>query len=183
MLRSLKRYAIEVKRVMIVISVAGLLLWLLTPTTDVVAPDWSVVVIDTAGHPIEGARVTLFAQQYTLERVDTETEKITNRAGETHFEGRKLRANRLVRFVGVIRNLDQGAHASFGVHTHLAAFKEGYGDPSTLDLFARNERESRANGLAVQSSRITLVQCPSGYSGFGCDFPTDPDKPVLPPKK
>ena len=171
------------KHAIIIISLAGLLLWLLVPTTDIVAPHWSVVVSDTTGHPVEGARVTLFSQQCTLERVGTETEEITNRAGEVHFEGRKLRANGLVRLFGVVRNLDQGAHASFGVHTHLATFKEGYGDPSTLALFGRNERESRASGFALQSSRIILQHCSPGYSGFGCHFPVDPQKPVLPLKR
>lgn len=157
-----------------------LLLWLLIPTTDIVTPEWEVIVTDTAGHPIKAASVTVFSQQYTLESQDVESSKMTGDNGRVHFDQRRIRADGLVRLIGVIRNLDQGAHASFGLHTHLAVFKEGYGDPTTLDLFAKNEQASRANGSPKQSSLMVLMQCPSGYSGFGCDFPVDPSKPVLP---
>jgi hypothetical protein len=81
---------------------------------------------------------------------------------------------------GVLRNLDQGVHASFGVHTHVHAYKKGYGDPSELKLFAQNEREETANGSKDQTSHIVLMKCQPGYGGIGCDFPDDPSQPVLP---
>ncbi len=170
------------KRIILLAGASLLLLWLLVPTTDIVAPEWAVLVTDTAGHPIEGASVSVFSQQYTVESHETEETKVTGEDGQVHFPERKLHAMGLIRLLGAIRNLDQGAHASFGVHTYLAASKRGYGNPSTLDLFAQNERESHAHGIAQQSSHVVLLQCPSDYSGFGCDFPNDPEKPVLPLK-
>jgi hypothetical protein len=170
------------KRIILLAGGSLLLLGLVIPTTDIVSPDWTVLVTDTAGHPVEGARVTVFSQQYTVESHDTEETKVTDGDGRVHFAQRKLHAIGLIRLLGAIRNLDQGAHASFGVHTYLAASKRGYGDPSTLDLFAQNERERQAHGLAQQSSHVVLLQCPSGSSGFGCNFPGDPEKPVLPLK-
>jgi len=168
------------KRLLIFAGSALLLLWLLFPATDIVSPDWDVVVTDTDGHPIAGAPVTVFSQQYTIERVDHEETQITGADGRAHFRERRIHAMNLIRFFGALRNLDQGAHASFGVQTHLNASMKGYGDPSALNLFGQNERESRANGKARQSSHIILMRCPPGYSGIGCAFPDDPDRPVLP---
>jgi hypothetical protein len=170
------------KRIILLTGPLLLLLWLLVPTTDVVSPEWTVLVTDTAGHPIRGASVTVFSQQYTIESQDAESTRVTDDDGSVHFEERRIRAMGLMRVFGAVRNLNQGAHASFGVHTHLAVAKKGYGDPSDRELFAQNERESRANRSARQSSRIVLLQCPPDYSGFGCAFPTDPEKPVLPLK-
>jgi hypothetical protein len=169
-----------VKRLLIFAGSALALIWLLFPAADIVSPDWDVVVTDTEGRPIEGATVTVFSQQYTLERVDHEETNITGSDGRVHFAERRIRAMNLIRLFGVIRNLDQGAHASFGVHTNLHASAKGYGDPSSLDLFGQNERESRVNGNERQSSRIILMRCPTGYSGIGCAFPDDPNLPVRP---
>lgn len=155
------------------------LTWLLVPTTDVVSPDWQVLVTDTSGHPIQGASVTVFERQYTLESADVEETAFTNDAGRVSFVERQIRANALARITGALRNIfSQGAHASLGVHTHLHASKEGYGDPGRLALFHQNELNSRANGSARQTSHIVLMRCPAGYSGIGCSFPDDPDKPV-----
>ena len=170
------------KRILLLPSSLLLLLWLFIPTTDVVSPQWTVLVTDTSGNPIAGAEVTVFSQQYTVETQDVETTKTTGKDGLVRFDERKIHPIGLMRLVGTIRNLDQGAHASFGVHTHLHAGKSGYGDPSTLQLFAQNERESGQNGFAAQSSHIILQACPLGYSGFGCSFPDDPTKPILPLK-
>lgn len=170
------------KHIALLAGASLLLLWLLVPTTDIVSPDWTVLVTDTIGHPIRGATVTVYSQQYTVESTDDEKTKITGDDGRVQFDERRIRAMGLMRLLGVIRNLGQGAHASFGVHTWLTASKKAYGDPSTRDLFGQNERESKANGSARQSSHIVLLECPSDYSGFGCAFPNDPEKPVLPLK-
>jgi hypothetical protein len=169
-----------VKRILIFAGPALVVLWLLFPAADIVSPDWEVVVTDTEGHPIAGATVTVSSQQYTLERVDHEEANTTGDDGQAHFRGRRIRAMNLMRIFGALRNLDQGAHASFGVHTNLHADAKGYGDPSSLELFGQNERESRADGNERQSSHIVLLLCPPGYSGIGCSFPDDPNRPVLP---
>lgn len=168
------------KRLILWIALVALLSWMFIPTTEIVSPEWTVLVTDTAGHPVEGASVTVFSQQYTVETQDTEETKVTGEEGRVHFSGRKIHAMGITRLLGVIRNLDQGVHASFGVHTHVHASKAGYGDPSALSLFGQNERESRARGRDQQLSHIVLQRCAVGYSGFGCDFPEDPEKPVLP---
>jgi hypothetical protein len=167
----------------IILPVVGvvLLLWLFIPTTDIVTPDWTVLVTDTNQHAIAGASVTVFSQQYTLEHTDTEDTQITDAQGHVHFNERKIHATNLQRIFGVLSDLlGQGAHAGFGLHTHVHANKDGYGDPSKLELFSQNERESTANVSARQTSHIVLMQCSPGYSGFGCDFPNDPSMPVLP---
>jgi hypothetical protein len=121
----------------------------------------------------------VYSKQYTVEPETDKKTKVTGDDGHVHFDERRIHAMGLMRLVGVIRNLDQGVHASFGRHTWLAADKKGYGNPTTLELFAQNERESRANGRAQESSHIVLLKCPPDYSGFGCDFPNDREKPVL----
>ena len=168
------------KRFVFLAAASLILLLLLIPTEDIVCPEWDVLITDTDGRPVEGANVTVFSQQYTVESHDVEITKLTGSNGHVHFSARRLHSIGLLRLVGVIRNLGQGVHASFGVHTHLAASKAGYGDPSALDLFAQNERESRASGSTEQSSRIVLIKCLAGYGGFGCSFPEDPEKPILP---
>jgi hypothetical protein len=167
------------KYLILVLGVIALA-WVFLPGTDVVAPDWTVLVTDTSGHSIAGADVTLFSQQYTTETQDTEQTAITGNDGYAYFTGRKIHANGLLRMFGVLRNLDQGVHASFGVHTYVHASKKGYGDPSELKLFAQNEREETANGSTQQTSHIVLMKCQPGYGGIGCDFPDDPSQPVLP---
>jgi hypothetical protein len=173
-----------VKRIIPKATAALLLICLLVPTTDIVCPDWEVLVTDTEGHPIGGAEVTASSQQYTVEGHDTEVTKITGEDGRVHFDQRRFHMIGLIGILGVIRNiLAQGAHASFGVHTWVAASKDGYGDPTKLDLFIQNDRASHANGAAKQSSHIVLLKCPPGYRGMGCDFPINPDDPVLPFQK
>lgn len=161
------------------IGLAALLLWMFIPSTDIVLPEWTVMVTDTAGQPLEGTSVTVSSQQYTVETHDTEETKLMGRDGRTHFSGRKVQAIGIVRLLGVIRNLDQGVHASFGVHTWVNASKAGYGEPSILSWSGQNDRESRAQGGGQQFSHLVLQKCSPGYSGFGCDFPDDPGKPVL----
>lgn len=168
------------KRTILLASASLLLLWLLVPTTDVVSPRWTVLVTDTTGNPLAGAEVTVSSQQYTVETHDFEATKNTGKDGVVHFDERRIRANGLMRILGTIRNLDQGAHASFGVHTFIHANKGGYGDPSSIELFTQNDRASRANGAAAQSSHIILQACQPGYSGLGCSFPDDPSEPIRP---
>lgn len=153
-----------------------MLVWLFFPAADIVSPDWDVLVTDTEGRPIGDASVTVFSQQYSVERDGHEETKNTSADGRVHFDERRIRAVNLIRLFGALRNLNQGAHASFGVHTHLHASAKGYGDPSSHDQFGQNERESRANGKARQSSSIVLIKCPLGYSGFGCAFPDESNK-------
>lgn len=155
-------------------------LWLLVPTKDVVCPDWDVLVTDTQGTAIAGASVDADSQQYTLEQHGTSVSRMTDKNGRVHFNGRRVRANGFMRVLGVVKGLDQGAHASFGVHTWLFASKPGFGEPAELSLFGQNEREGRANGKAYQSSHLVLQRCAEGYGGIGCSFPDDMTKPVLP---
>jgi len=171
------------KRYFILLPAVVLGLWLIVPTRDIVSPDWSVLVTDDSGQPIAGASVSVSEQQYTLESTDHEDDKVTGADGRVHFDGRRLWANGFRRVFGTVKNvLDTGVHASFGVHTHLHAWKAGYGDPSILEAFARNEREATAHGATTQISHIVLQKCPEHYGGFECDFPDDPSLPVLPLK-
>jgi len=158
-----------------------LLVWLFLPTSQLVAPDWDVVVTDISGKPLDRVKITVASQQYTLESRDVEESATTDANGRVRLHQRKLHTIRLLLFLGAIRNiLSQGAEASFGVHTYLMSSKPGYGEPSNLTLFSQNEREGRPNGSTHQFSHISLQKCSSGYSGLGCSFPDDPSKPPLP---
>jgi hypothetical protein len=86
------------------------LVWLFFPAADIVSPDWDLLVTDTEGHSIGGASVTVFSQQYSIERDGHEETKITSADGRVHFDERRIRAVNLVRLVGTLRNLNQGAH-------------------------------------------------------------------------
>ncbi len=162
------------------IALVLLVLWLVIPTTDIVSPDWDVFVNDMNGQPIEAASVYDNSQQYTLESTETSVSKVTDHEGHVHFDERTIRANGFTRLLGVFRNLGQGPHASFGVHTWLFADKPGYGDPAKLAIFARNEREGSPNGQHHQIAQLTLQKCPPGYSGIGCAFSEDRSQPTLP---
>lgn len=159
---------------------ALLLLWLVFPKRDVVSPDWDVIVTDLQNQPIAGAQVTDFSQQYTLESQDTEENATTGIDGRVHFHMRTVRATGFRRLLGGLSQLQYGPHGSYGVHTHIHASKAGYGDPMKLEDFAKNERQSTANGEEHQSSHLQLLKCPQGYGGMGCGFPDDPSKPILP---
>jgi hypothetical protein len=168
------------KRIILWIGASLILLWLLIPIPEVVSPDWTVFVTDAAGHPIPDATVTVFSQDYTVQTQDIETAKVTGKDGTVHFDKRRIYPMGLMKLFGAIRNLDQGAHASFGAHTFLHVSKTGYGDPDGLALFGQNERESQANGSGRESSHVVLVNCPPGYSGFGCTFQNNPGRPAHP---
>jgi hypothetical protein len=170
------------KRIALWTCAVLLLVCLLLPTTDIVSPDWSVLVTDTAGHPIKDASVTVDSQQFTVESESVMDTKQTGDDGRVHFDERQISAMGITRLIGVIRNLDQGAHASFGVHTFLLTNKKGYGQPSEMALLTQNDIASRANGSERQSSHVVLIQCQPGYSGLGCTHPDDPGKPILPLK-
>jgi hypothetical protein len=169
------------RRIFWILSVLCLL-WLLIPTADNVAPDWTILVTDTEGHPISGASVTVFSRLYTHQSsvsVPGETQ-ITSADGRVHFEERRIQTPGIQRLLLAIRSLTQEARPNFGTHTSVGAFKTGYGDPSELAVSAKNERESTANQSRRQESHLVLQKCKPGYGGKGCCFPDDPDKPILP---
>jgi hypothetical protein len=75
---------------MVLLVVATLLLlWLFVPTEEIVSPEWTVLVTDMAGHPIQGASVTVFSQQYTVESHDHEETGITGDDGSSEFQTAK----------------------------------------------------------------------------------------------
>ncbi len=145
------------KRFVFLAAASLILLLLLIPTEDIVCPEWDVLITDTDGRPVEGANVTVFSQQYTVESHDVEITKLTGSNGHVHFSARRLHSIGLLRLVGVIRNLGQGVHASFGVHTHLAASKAGYGDPSALDLFAQTNGRAEPRGQPSNRPELCLL--------------------------
>jgi len=133
-------------------------LWLVIPTKDIVSPDWDVLVTDMQDQPISGARVTDHSQQYTIEQRDIEEDATTGADGRVHFHQRTVWATGFRRLLGALGQLQYGPHGSFGVHTFVAAYKVGYADPMEVADFAQNERESRANGLAYQSSHPATAE-------------------------
>lgn len=118
------------KRIILWTGASLTLLWLLIPIPEVVSPDWTVFVTDAAGQPIPDATVTVFSQDYTVQTQGVETAKVTGKDGLVHFDKIRTYGMGLMKLFGAIRNLDQGAHASFGVHTFLHATKTGYGVPT-----------------------------------------------------
>jgi hypothetical protein len=163
-----------------VLAIASLLVvWLFVPLTEVISPEWTVLVSDTAGRPIGGASVTVYPQHHPFESRDTEETQVTGDDGRTVFPQRKLRATGLARLYKSLVGLVEEPLANLGGHTFLVVSKPGFTQPSTPVLIALNERESLAHRRTRQYSHVVLSGCPPDSHQIGCDRPTVPDKDAL----
>ncbi len=76
-----------------VIATIVLVLLGFVPSSETVAPDWDVTTLDRFHHPLEGVTVREVWQQYSLEQLSHEEDKLTDDAGRVHFPRRAVRTS------------------------------------------------------------------------------------------
>src|SRR5579864_664302 len=91
-----------------------------------VAPSWTVQVVDQGGRPIQGITVREESQEYSIENREDETDKVTGNDGTVRFPARYFYVSVLQRVMGAGTSVAKtGVHASFGSHTYVFAFGKG----------------------------------------------------------
>lgn len=89
-----------------------------------VVPAWKIQLVDEAGHPVRGALVRQFWQDYDTEEDGHMAEARSDEQGFVSFPARKVRrGNAVSRAMGRLRNtVELGAHAGFGIHVEIMAW-------------------------------------------------------------
>jgi len=106
--------------VKILIFLAALIL-VVVPYPTLVAPEWSVLVVDGQSKPLNGVSVRESYQNYSLERTGYEVDTITGGDGKVLFPAKRIWSNLLLRSIGFLGALSGGVHASFGPHDYVMA--------------------------------------------------------------
>src|SRR5258705_2350714 len=91
------------------------------PLPHLVAPRWSVTVVDESNRPLSGITVRESSQDYSLESTSHEVDLVSDVEGRVVFPARFLFAS----IASVANVLETGVHASFGTHTWVLAFGRG----------------------------------------------------------
>ncbi|HZQ18063.1 MAG TPA: hypothetical protein VFA90_05025 [Terriglobales bacterium] len=111
--------------------VVVMLLAAFIPLPQTVAPDWIITTLDAHHKPLMGVTVREVWQQYSLEHMSHEEDRLTDSTGKVRFPRRQYWTSIGVRFLGCVRQVSSyGAHASCGPHPYLVAFGGGI---DTLD--------------------------------------------------
>lgn len=98
----------------------------IVPVPHMVAPRWSVTVVDESHRPRAGLTVRESSQDYSLESTSHEVDLTSSADGRAIFPARYLYASVVQRMLGAVRNIiETGVHASFGTHTWVLAFGKG----------------------------------------------------------
>jgi hypothetical protein len=109
------------------------LLWSIFPAlpvpvsaNSVVAPEWTVQVVDETGRPVQGAKVVEKWQHYTYETQGHEETAVTDKNGFVTFQKRRITLGEKASHLFVpLDNLHQGVHTSFGPRAGIYAWKCG----------------------------------------------------------
>lgn len=80
----------------------------------IAAPKWTVLVVDSGGSPVAGAKVRRVRQCYLSEPSSTEEDRITGVDGKVEFPEISNESGVWQVATGIIQNLRAGVHASFG---------------------------------------------------------------------
>jgi hypothetical protein len=107
-------------------SVALLCIVIIVPLPHLVCPDWEVSVVDQDGNPLKGMTVRLSYQDYSLESVSHDEDRVTDSRGHVSFVAKTTTASVGSRALGALRSaIRTGVHASFGRHAWVFAFGNG----------------------------------------------------------
>jgi hypothetical protein len=133
------------------IAAAILLVVVFIPVPHIVAPDWTITTLDASHKPLTGITVREVWQQYSLEAVSHEEDRLTDSRGQVHFPRRKRWASLAGRFLGCARQvIGTGAEASCGAHSSLVAFGKGVDTMDWEDL-------GQEDGTSMPWQTSTLV--------------------------
>ena len=96
------------------------------------APTWDVWVVDQAGHPLAGIKVSESYQDYSCESESHTEVLVTDEQGHVQFQAKYLKRDLKTCLHETASNLDAGVHASLGRHADVSvgfqctADKRGY---------------------------------------------------------
>lgn len=152
----------------VLIIFGALALILLIPRRVIVAPEWTITLVDELGRPMQGISMQEVWQHYSLENVPGREVKTTDAAGRVVFPARLRTASRTRRFVGCTQQVRRYAYeASCGPHSWVViTYPAGFGQ--------NNDEEYRQADLRFdggpyrRTDRVVLHRCKSGGSGITC---------------
>jgi hypothetical protein len=136
----------------------GLLVLSLIPIPHIVAPEWTVQIVDADGRPVPGITVREESQEYSIEHREDERDEVSGDGGTVRFPARYLYVSVLQRVIGAgLSVAGTGVHASFGSHTYVFAFGKGLEGQPDKEWF----------GVArTMTSKIVLHPCSvQGFCG------------------
>jgi len=106
-----------------IVFVAVLVLMLI-PFPSLVAPDWTVTVVDENHKPLKGVLVRESYKNYSFESEGHEVDAHSDQLGHASFALKKLHPPLLMRMFGMARSATGGVHASFGPYDYVLAFAD-----------------------------------------------------------
>ena len=159
----------KISAIVLLVAVAGLFF----PQRQLVAPEWHIKVIDEAGKPWPGIRLTESWQQYSLERHDHEDSRTTNSEGVASFPLRTKYSGVGRRFVGcawqVVRSI---VHSTCGPWASLMIdYPPGYGQNfENMDVSETSQAYITYEGSGPQqvSKTVVIHKCRNGGTGSTC---------------
>jgi hypothetical protein len=96
------------------------------PVPYLASPKLDVVVVDSAGEPIEGITVRSVYQNYSAESAGHEEDQRTDKSGYAAFPAHWSSASTARRLVFTLRSAAMaGVHGGFGRHAYVFAFGKG----------------------------------------------------------
>lgn len=155
-------------------ALALVVIFLLYPVEQTVAPDWKVTVMDDKGARLAQVGVRETWRQYSVEHTAHEEVATTDASGSVHFLRRTLKSSYLLRMYGCY--LERRAHAAeamCGPQASVWAFGPGLGTLHAEDTAGTTARYTNNESLPdamveEQTSMIMLHYCPPGRVGPGC---------------
>jgi hypothetical protein len=121
------------------------------PFNQIIAPEWTIHTLDPSRRPLANMTVREVWQQYSLENMGHEEDRLTDSGGRVQFPRRYRRSSMGQRFIGCLKQvMTTGVHASCGAKSYLVAFGNGV---DTLDWADR----SQEYGTTLPSQHSILV--------------------------
>ena len=142
------------------------LLFAITYEVDVLlAPEWTVTIVDEGGQPVERAGVgqmwSLCFEYYIPDSLDY---RMTDKSGAVHFPQRTHRLS-LASWAFKKTFLSSRSESVEGhcAHSQILYWKKGFADEGYVGWHDGMDS-------SIKSSRLVLHPCPEGRSGFKCGF-------------
>ena len=117
------------------IVAAGILVATLIPIPYLASSEWSVMVVDEGGKPIQGLLVRLDYQDFSTERVSHEEDRNTDESGRATFAMHRSSASALRRCYYTALSATALAHASFGPSAYVNVFGDHFEGSATNGRF------------------------------------------------
>lgn len=154
-------------RVLLIIFVA-LALVLLVPRRVIVAPQWTITLVDEAGAPMPGISMQEVWQHYSVDSGPGLEVRTTDAAGRVLFPARIRTLSRAQRFVGCAQQVHRYAYeASCGPHSWIViTYPRGYGQNNDEEYRQADLRFE--GGGYLRADTVVVHRCRNGQSGITC---------------